>query len=197
MKKTLTPQRVPVFISYAHTDNESADPSKRYLDRLLEQLRPLALQDQVCAWSDKELEIGENWHTAIQLSLGNARAAVLLVSPAFMASDYIRNGELPGLLRNAKEKGVVILPVILRPCLFAQTRFKYPDPQHGPEELTLASLQAANSPKEPLNSLSEYEQDKVLLSVAERLLALVHPSAQLTRPAAHGGPKPRRKPRSS
>lgn len=40
--------RLPVFISYAHKDNQGSDPSKCWLDRLLEQLKPLALQDQVC-----------------------------------------------------------------------------------------------------------------------------------------------------
>jgi hypothetical protein len=37
------PSRLPVFVCYAHTDNESPDPSKCWLDRLLEQLAPLAI----------------------------------------------------------------------------------------------------------------------------------------------------------
>ncbi|HEV2801146.1 MAG TPA: hypothetical protein VGW12_11655 [Pyrinomonadaceae bacterium] len=41
-----------VFICYAHTDNENPDPGKRWLNRLLEQLQPLVLQDKVNAWSD-------------------------------------------------------------------------------------------------------------------------------------------------
>jgi len=92
------PSRLPVFVCYAHTDNESSDPSKRWLDRLLEQLAPLAFQDQVCAWSDKDIETGQDWHDTIQQTLENTKAAVLLVSPAFLASTYIRNSELPVLL---------------------------------------------------------------------------------------------------
>jgi hypothetical protein len=88
---------------------------------------------------------------------------------------YIRNSELPVLLEAAKERGVVIVTVILRPCLFAETTFKYPDPRQGPQELSLVSLQAANSPHKPLNALDESEQDEVLLSVARRLLKLVRP----------------------
>lgn len=38
-----------VFISYAHSDNENADASKRWLNRLLEHLQPLVLQDKVSA----------------------------------------------------------------------------------------------------------------------------------------------------
>lgn len=171
-----------VFISYAHTDNESSDPSKRWLDRLLEHLEPLNFQEQVHTWSDKDIEIGADWQSSIQLSLEKARAAVLLISPAFLGSQYIRNSELPVLLKNAKDKGLTIIPIILRPSLFKETLFKYPDPHLGPEEISLASLQSANSPTSPLNSLEEHEQDKVLLSVAQRLLKIIQvPVSQLRR----------------
>ena len=169
--------RLPVFVCYAHTDNVSPDPSKRWLDRLLEQLAPLAIQDQVCAWSDKDIETGQDWHDRIQQTLEKTKTSVLLVSPAFLASKYIRNSELPVLLKNAKDRGLVILPVILRHCAFKETKFKFPDPVNGPEELSLATLQSANPPTTPLNSLSEHEQDKALLEVAQRLLKILHQSS--------------------
>ena len=162
-----------IFICYAHKDNESSEPSQRWLDRLLEQLEPLNLQEQAEIWSDKKLEIGDEWHKEIQDTLQQVKAAVLLVSPAFLASKYIRNSEVPFLLKQAKEQGVKILPIILRSCLFNETKFKYPDPKNGPEELSLGTLQVANSPTKPLNSMAEHEQDKVLLSVAQRLLKIV------------------------
>jgi len=164
---------LPVFISYAHRDNDSDDPSKRWLDRLLEHLGSLSLQNLVSTWSDKEIEAGEHWHESIQAALSSARAAVLLISPAYLNSKYIRNSELPILLRRAKDDGVLIIPILLRYCLFEETRFRFPDPQYGPEEFSLASIQAANSPTSPLNALSEHEQDKVLLLVARRLLKVI------------------------
>lgn len=162
--------RLAVFISYAHDDNESDDPGKRWLNRLLEQLQPLVLQDRVKTWSDTEIKAGERWDEAIKEQLRGAKGAVLLVSPAFLASEYIRNSELPVLLMNAMEEGTVVVPVILRHCLFAQTKFKYPDPARGPRELSLSVFQSANPPDRPLNSLEEHEQDAVLLSVAQRIL---------------------------
>lgn len=77
------------------------------------------------------------------------------------------------LLRHAKENGVKIIPVILRPCLFEETKFKYPDPKTGPEEFTLASLQAAGSPAKALSEMSEGEQDRILVKVARALAKLV------------------------
>jgi hypothetical protein len=101
--------------------------------------------------------------------LNRAGAAVLLVSPAFLASEYIRNNELPVLLYRAKTQGLRIVAVILRPCLFVETRFKYPDPETGPDEFSLASLQAAGSPAKALNEMREGKRDRALLSVAQCL----------------------------
>jgi hypothetical protein len=85
---------------------------------------------------------------------GKHQSRRLIGQSGFLASTYIRNSELPVLLKNAKDRGLVILPVIVRHCLFKETIFKYPDPGNGPEELSLATLQSANLPATPLNSLS-------------------------------------------
>src|SRR5438477_224858 len=122
----------PIFISYAHEDNESPDRSKRWLDRLIQFLQPLMQQDELTICSDQDIGLGDDWHAHIQKHLNGARAAVLLVSPAFLASEYVRSSELPVLLRNAKEHGVKVIPMILSPCLFARAKFKYPDPKTGP-----------------------------------------------------------------
>src|ERR1043165_8246378 len=149
-----------VFISYAHSDNENSDPSKRWLDRLLEYLG--AIKNRINFWSDTDIEIGQQWDKSIQRQLRNANVAVLLISPAFLNSKYIRNSELPVLLMNAMNKGTTVLPVILRHSLFAETTFKYPDPVQGPNELSLSVFQTANSPENPLNSIQEDKQDEVL-----------------------------------
>lgn len=157
---------IKVFICYAHKD-------RPWLDRLEEHLELLVLQNMVRTWSDQDIESGENWHGEIQESLQSAKVAILLVSPSFLASEYIRKSELPVLLKNAKEKGVIILPVIVRPCLLTKAIFKYPDPVKGPEEFSLASLQAGNSPSEVLSGLDEHRQEEILVSVAARVFKIV------------------------
>lgn len=164
-----------IFISYAHKDNENPDSAKRWLDRLREQLEPLVQQGDIAVCSDQDIGLGDDWHAHIQQHVNGAQAAVLLVSPAFLASKYIRNSELPVLLRNAKNQGVKIIPVILRPCAIAESKFKYPDPKTGPEEFTLTSLQAAGSPSKALSEMSEGEQDRALLKVAQTLAKLANP----------------------
>lgn len=176
MASAADPNALPVFVCYAHEDNESPDPSKRWLNRLLQHLAPLGMQNLVNAWSDRQIDIGDTWDAEIKSELQQAKAAVLLVSPAFLASKYIRNSELPVLLKRAKEHGLTVISIIIKPCMFAETNFKYPDPVDGPEEFSLATLQAANSPTQELSGMSEHEQDRVLVSVAQRLLKLVQPN---------------------
>ncbi|MBD1917544.1 MULTISPECIES: TIR domain-containing protein [Cyanophyceae] len=162
-----------IFICYARSDNAGDDHSQRWLDRLLQMLGPLELRGLVKAWADNDVEPGEDWHRTIQASLDQAVAAVLLVSPAFLASEYIYNSELPVLLKNAQQRGVVILPLIVRPSLYDAITFKYPDSVQGPEEIALASIQAVNPVSHPLTAMTQTEQDETLLKLAHRLKAIV------------------------
>jgi tetratricopeptide (TPR) repeat protein len=166
----LIPMAASVFISYAHADNQ---PPKHWLDRFLVHLRPLVRQGDLAVWSDQQLKVGDEWNPEIQRQLGAAKVAVLLVSPAFLASEFIANSELPVLLRRAREDGLKILPVLLSPSLFHKIRFKWPDPKKGPEEFTLASLQAAGTPSETLSEMTESEQDRVFVALAERILEIL------------------------
>jgi hypothetical protein len=167
-----------VFISYAHADNQSSDQQKRWLDRFVEFLKPLVRQEDFTLCSDEDIKIGQDWHQHIQAHLNGAKAVVLLISSAFLASDYIANSELPVILKNAAEKGVKILPIIISPCLYEETRFKYPDPRKGPEEFTLASIQAATAPSKTLVEMDEGERNRVLLKVARRLLEILRENPQ-------------------
>jgi hypothetical protein len=169
----LPTQARAVFVSYAHADNQSSDPQKRWLDRFVEFLQPLVSQEDFSLCSDQDIKIGQNWHQHIQAHLNGAKAAVLLVSPAFLASSYIRNSELPVILKNAADKGVRIFPILIAPSLFTIAKYKYLDPKMGPQEFTLSSLQAANPPSRTLIEMTEGEQNRVLLKVAEQLAELL------------------------
>jgi hypothetical protein len=164
-----------VFISYAHADNENKNPKKRWLDRLITHLKPLVRQEEFTVCSDEDILIGDDWHAHLQAHLSGAKAAVLLVSPDFLASDYIAKSEVPVLLKNAADAGVKMFPIIISPCLYARTEFKYPDPKTGPNVFTLESIQAANPPSKTLVEMDEGEQNRVMTKVAEQLADLLNP----------------------
>lgn len=165
-----------VFICYTRADNKNDDPNRRWMDVFQKFLKPFVRQEDFTVCSDKDIKIGDDWHEHIQAHLAGAKAAVLLVSADFLASDYITNSELPVLLKNAADKGVKILSIILSPCSFDKARFKYPDAETGPHELMLSRFQAANSPDDPIVDMDEGDQSRVFKKVAEQLAELLNPN---------------------
>lgn len=146
IRSKITPGvRDSVFVSYSHRDAE-------HLDRLLVHLEPLTRTGVIKLWSDQQIRPGAHWREEIATAIGNAAIAILLVSPDFLASEFISTDELPPLLRAAEGEGARILPVILRPCRFTR------DPE-------LSSFQAFNRAA-PVGLLSEVEQDQIWDDVA-------------------------------
>ncbi len=142
-------KRKMVFISYSHQD-------KRYLDRLLVHLRPLEKKGLIDAWADTQLIAGDRWKKEIAKALSSAKAAVLLVSADFLASDFILDNELPPLLQKANSEGATIIPVILTPCRFSRDR-------------NLSEFHAINPPDEPVGLLDEVEREMVYDAVSQRI----------------------------
>lgn len=159
--------RSPVFISYAHED-------ENYLSKILTHLEPLRMQDQVCAWSDSDLQPGSDWGRNINISIANARVFLLLVSKHYLASEFIRKSELPSLLNDHLSVGPII-PILLSPCLYDLASFKYPNPESGPKVFDLASIQFFNDPNKPLSTLTANKQDEVFTKLARKLYEITHP----------------------
>jgi hypothetical protein len=101
--------------------------------------------------------------------LWRAKAAILLVSPAFLASDYIAIKEVPVLLRLMRNYGLKLLPIIISPCLYEETFFKYPNWKTGPYKLSLGALQSVNPPSHTLVEMNEAEQNRAFLAIARQL----------------------------
>ena len=142
-------ERTQVFISYSHRDTE-------WLKRLQLYLKPLEDAGQLSRWDDTQITMGMKWGNEIAQALARARVAVLLVSDAFLASDFITRNELPALLKAAEQNGALILPVIVSPCRYERT----------PE---LKDFQAANSPERTLEEMDSAEWKRVLLAISEKI----------------------------
>ena len=99
---------VVIFVSYSHRD-------ETWRERFEIQSKPLSRTESVRFWSDKNIKAGE-WEAQIEEAMADAVAAVLLVSPNFLASDYIVKQELPYLLRAHKTRGLMIIWAYLEPC---------------------------------------------------------------------------------
>lgn len=95
--------------------------------------------------------------------LSRAKVAVLLISGPFYASKFIAEDGLPPLLEAEEKRGLVILGLHVG---------------HSPFDLDqrLRNFQSVNSPNRPLVSLSEGEQQEVLVKLARRIHELAQPA---------------------
>lgn len=166
-----------VFISYAHRDDNDQDRYKRFVYRLQRQWPALTRDGRVKAFSDKEIELGDDWHKRLLDALESASVAVLLVGPEFYLSEFISKTEVPLILERADAGLLTVIPIILSPCRFQDTFFRYPCSNNGPNRKSLAHFQSANPPTNPLIQMSELEQENLFLRVAQFVQSLVDESS--------------------
>lgn len=107
---------VPIFISYAHKDED-------FKDALLEQLSPLRRSSWVAPWQDRDIVAGEDWNDAIFENLRQAKVVLLLVSSSFINSDFCMDKELTATMERHTKGECIVVPIIIRPCDFGEMPF--------------------------------------------------------------------------
>ena len=147
----MQPERRQLFISYSHRDGE-------WVERLRRMIKPLEQRYGLERWDDSRIQAGGLWRQEIEQALASASVALLLVSADFLASDFVARSELPHLFRAAKQKGLRILWVPLRPSLW----------KHIPE---IEQYQAVIPPGRTLAEMAEVEQERAFVQIAELILS--------------------------
>jgi class 3 adenylate cyclase len=137
-----------VFVSYSHTD-------RGHLDELHTHLRPFLRRDNVDLWDDTRLEAGDLWRSRIEEALSRAGAAVLLVSPTFLSSEFIERHELPPLFEAARRCGLRIFWIPVSACAYDQTE--------------IASYQALHDPRTPLDQLPLSERNAAWVKICRQV----------------------------
>jgi formylglycine-generating enzyme required for sulfatase activity len=145
------PERRQLFISYSHRDGE-------WVERLRRMIRPLEQRYGLERWDDSRIQAGGLWKQEIEQALASASVALLLVSADFLASDFVTLSELPRLFLAAKQEGLRILWLPLRPSLW----------KHIPE---IEQYQAVIPPGRTLAEMAEVEQERVFVQIAELILS--------------------------
>lgn len=102
--------RVKYFVSYARRNKALV---LDFLARLSDVLAPSRTYkyDQ---WIDFDLILGLEWEEQIKKAIDECDIGLLLISPAFLASSYIANNELPRFMSGKKSS----VPVMLQPVDF-------------------------------------------------------------------------------
>jgi hypothetical protein len=146
-------ERSKIFFSYSHKDDV-------WRNRLVNHLAVLEHQGLLHLWADTRIEIGADWQTRIDQVMAESQAAVLLLTPNFLASKYILSEELPTLMQRHAQNGMQILPVIARPCAWKLVRW-------------LSTRQVRPRDGRALSAGDEFQIDSDLVNLAYELAALL------------------------
>ncbi len=141
---------IPIFYSYSHKD-------ELFRETLETHLSILKRQGYIDGWQDRRIAPGDNWEEEINLNLQSAKIILLLVSSNFLASDYCYDSETILALEQHEKKDCVVIPVILKPCLWTNSHFKH--------------LQALPKDGKPITTWKN--EDEAWLDVAEGVLRIV------------------------
>jgi formylglycine-generating enzyme required for sulfatase activity len=140
------PERRHVFISYSHADRAWVERLKRMMAPLLR-----GSGQELRLWDDSRIEAGMKWREEIETALAEAKVALLLVSDAFLASEFVMGQEVPELLAAAEAEGVTVLWVSLSPSFVDETE--------------IHSYQAVLPPHRHLEAMAEVEWKEALRTV--------------------------------
>lgn len=105
-----------IFCSYSRKDEE-------YLNDLRDSLRGLERQGLIEWWHDRQIVPGWEWEEAIDKNLRTADVVLLLVSRAFMASDYVYDKEIDKAIERHARGEARVIPIIVRPADWEWTSF--------------------------------------------------------------------------
>ena len=97
-----------IFVSYAHADDGLRAEFETAFSSLIRQ--GLAL-----AWTDTLICPGSEWNDNLFSALERAAVVVLLVSPAFLSSDFCYLHEMPKALERHDRGACAVIPVLVRP----------------------------------------------------------------------------------
>lgn len=147
-----------IFISYSHHDEE-------WKDRLIPFLKVLQIEGRFDIWQDRQIGAGQEWRQQIEKAIEEAKLALLLVSADFLVSDFIRDEEIPRLLELREQRGLHIVPIILRPCPWETVPW-------------LARLQAHPTGGRELSSGTDHQIEKDLTAIAKEIDDILTPVSE-------------------
>lgn len=142
-----------LFISYSHQDIH-------WKDRVLSHLKVLEQDGLLTIWEDRAIRGGDDWFREIEAAIDSASVAVLLISANFLTSPFIKQEELPRLLKLRAQRGLHIYPVLLTPCAWQTTDW-------------LRSIQLRPTGGRPLSAGDENQTNTDLAAIAGEIYALL------------------------
>lgn len=86
----------------------------QFVQYLASQFFSFEVIEGINIWHDQLIKPGDDWKKEIREHMAMTKVAILMVSTAFLISDFIHNEELPLLLKAAKDEGAKIIWIPVR-----------------------------------------------------------------------------------
>lgn len=154
-KKT-KPVKNLIFICYSHRDEKW----RREVEIAIKSMQYEGFE--LDPWSDRRIKTSQKWKEEIFDALSKSKIAVLLISKYFLASDFIRNQELPRILEKASNNDLRIMNLIISYCRFDETE-------------KLSQYQSVNPSETPLLSFGKDKRDFYLLKLTRDIDYFIKP----------------------
>lgn len=153
-----------IFISYSHKDESWKERVVSHLN-ILPDIEP---------WDDRRIKGGEDWYREIETSLHSSDMAILLVSAHFLNSKFIREEEIPRLLKRRENEGLIVYPIILYDCAWRKIDW-------------LGKLNARPKDGAPLSTGDKPVREAELASIAEEIFDLLNEKETSSKPSGKMG----------
>ncbi len=129
---------VNIFYSYAHQD-------EAYRDELSNYLGVLVKNGKIREWHDRKIEPGIDFNIEIENKIESSQIIIFLITENFLNSDYCFGIEVKKAFILQVQGRIKIVPVLVKPCLFDESRFSQLQiiPRHAQPISTSASREAA------------------------------------------------------
>jgi predicted transcriptional regulator len=108
-------RKISIFISYSHLDENEKEQFVKFLN-------PIDIIE-LDIWVDDWIEAGAEFDPEISSAIENADIALLLISPDFLNSKFIKTKELPRILERQSEKALRVFPLIIKSCSWQNVKW--------------------------------------------------------------------------
>ena len=155
-------RKINIFIIYTSDDND-------IMLRLLRHLRPLKELHDVSIWHDDPIYTGQQWQPQIESRLNDADIFLLLISDAYMHSEFINQLEFKRVIDRYKEDKSKVIPILIENCPW-DINFRSDDYNFNLKELQV--LPEQGKPIADWASLDEV-LDNITAAVASVIASLI------------------------
>ncbi len=151
-----TPLPPRIFCGYAHAD-------QALFQQLKTALAVLIRQEAMSIWHYGDLLPGDQWEYEIERELNTADIILLLISPAFIASDYCWSKEMQWAITRHMIGEARVIPILLKPT-------------PGWKTTPLGALQALPTMAKPITAWSN--RDQAFANIAKGINSVIQQAQQ-------------------